>query len=354
MGTAEGALGWKRGAEGAVSSNRESEAARLPGVKFLFVMDPHAGMLPGRDTSLAFMLAAQQREHTVFHCAPAQVANRGQRVWARSERLRLRPTHPVSQAVGAEVVAVDELDAVFVRKDPPFDPQYMHLTQQLDLVKARTLIVNEPSALRDANEKLFAFHFQEFAPPTLVSSDERELTAFVQEMGGQAVIKPLDGAGGSGVAVLGAGDLNLRPLIGLLTAEGKRLALVQEYQPSVVDGDKRVLLLDGRVLGSIRRVPVAGDIRANIHVGGRVEATELTARERQIAESVGKRLAAQGLFFVGLDLINEKLIEINVTSPTGIQELGDLTQTEPAAEVIRWVEKTVAEQPPNWPRRTLP
>jgi glutathione synthase len=171
-----------------------------------------------------------------------------------------------------------------------------------------------------------------------VSADERQLIDFVSQVGGRAVIKPLDGAGGSGVAVLGSNDLNLRPLIGLLTAEGKRLAMVQEFQPSVVEGDKRVLLLDGQVLGTIRRVPQAGDIRANIHVGGRVEATELTSAEREMVAVLGARLREVGLWFVGLDLINGKLIEINVTSPTGIQELGRLTNTRPEQRVIEWVE----------------
>jgi glutathione synthase len=155
------------------------------------------------------------------------------------------------------------------------------------------------------------------------------------------VIKPLDGAGGSGVAFLGSTDVNLRPLLGILTNEGRRLAMVQEFQPSVVEGDKRVLLLDGQVLGAIRRVPRSGDIRANIHVGGRVEATDLSPAEHELAQAVGSHLRAVGLWFVGLDVINGKLIEINVTSPTGIQELGRLTNTQPEVAVVEWIEKRV-------------
>jgi glutathione synthase len=178
-------------------------------------------------------------------------------------------------------------------------------------------------------------------PPTLVSANERQLIDFVARVGGRAVIKPLDGAGGSGVAVLGTTDVNLKPLVALLTSEGRRLAMVQEFLPSVVQGDKRVLLLDGEVLGTIRRVPQGGDIRANIHVGGRVEATDLTAEERVLVASVGRRLRSVGLWFVGLDVIDGKLIEINVTSPTGIQELGRLTNTAPEQRVIEWVEEHV-------------
>jgi glutathione synthase len=219
------------------------------------------------------------------------------------------------------------------------------MTQLLDLVKQETLVINDPGAVRDANEKLYALRFTEFMPPTLVSADERQLIAFVSQVGGRAVIKPLDGAGGSGVAVLGSSDVNLRPLIGLLTAEGRRLAMVQEFQPAVVEGDKRVLLLDGEVLGTIRRVPQAGDIRANIHVGGRVEATTLSLTEKSMVDAVGKQLKAVGLWFVGLDVIDGKLIEINVTSPTGIQELGRLTNTAPEQRVIEWVEGRV--RPPS-------
>jgi glutathione synthase len=315
-----------------------SVPVRLERVRFLFVMDPYATMLPDKDTSFAFMRAALARGHELLHCRPEQLFTEGGKVGARVTPLEVSDQAPHVTAGSPRRELLADLEAVFVRKDPPFDAAYLHMTQLLDLVKDKTLVINDPSAVRDANEKLYGLRFAKFMPPTLVSSDERELTEFVTKVGGRAVIKPLDGAGGSGVAFLGASDVNLRPLIGLLTAEGRRLAMVQEFQPQVVEGDKRVLLLDGRVLGAIRRIPQQGDIRANIHVGGKVVATELTAAEQELADEVGRHLSAVGLWFVGLDLINGKLIEINVTSPTGIQELGRLTNTRPEGSVIEWVE----------------
>lgn len=304
-------------------------------------MDPYAGMLPDKDTSFAFMRASLARGHEVLHCKPEELFNENGRVgaWARPLQVSDRAPHVTAGELGS--VQLAQLDAVLIRKDPPFDSAYLHMTQQLDLVKEQTLVLNDPSAVRDANEKLYALRFPEYMPPTLVSSDERQLTEFVARVGGRAVIKPLDGAGGSGVAFLGSTDVNLRPLLGILTNEGRRLAMVQEFQPSVVEGDKRVLLLDGQVLGAIRRVPRSGDIRANIHVGGRVEATDLSAAERELAKAVGAHLRSVGLWFVGLDVINGKLIEINVTSPTGIQELGRLTNTQPEYAVVEWIEQRV-------------
>jgi glutathione synthase len=302
-------------------------------------MDPYASMLPDKDTSFAFMRAAIARGHEVLHCRPEQLFSEGRHVGALCRPLVVSNTAPHVSAGEPRRERLGELDAVFVRKDPPFDAAYLYLTQLLDLVKGETLVINDPAAVRDANEKLYALGFAEFMPPTLVSCDEQQLIEFVSRVGGRAVIKPLDGAGGSGVAVLAADDVNLKPLVGLLTSEGRRLAMVQEFQPSVVQGDKRVLLLDGEVLGTIRRVPREGDIRANIHVGGRVEHTELSAEEAAMVSAVGARLRKVGLWFVGLDLINGKLIEINVTSPTGIQELGRLTRSVPEDRVIAWVEE---------------
>lgn len=302
-------------------------------------MDPYAGMLPDKDTSFAFMRASLARGHEVLHCRPEQLFASGGHVSAMVTPLQVSDTPPHVTAGASRRESLAHLDAVFIRKDPPFDASYLYTTQLLDLAKEHTLVLNDPSAVRDANEKLYALRFAEFMPPTLVSADERQLIDFVSAVGGRAVIKPLDGAGGSGVAFLGADDVNLRPLVGLLTQEGRRLAMVQEFQPTVVEGDKRVLLLDGQVLGAIRRIPQHGDIRANIHVGGKVVATDLTAAEREMVDVLGKRLSAAGLWFVGLDLINGKLIEINVTSPTGIQELGRLTNRRPEELVIEWVEQ---------------
>lgn len=308
-------------------------------MRFLFVMDPFQGMLPDKDTSFAFMRAAQARGHECLHCLPAHISNEGDRVFAAVRRVQVSQTTPFCTAGDVQEVQLAELDVVFIRKDPPFDSAYLHLTQQLDFVKHCTLVVNDPQALRDANEKLYAFHFAKYMPRTLVSSDTQRLLDFVQEVGGQAVIKPLDGAGGAGVIALDGRARSCRGIIDYLTAESKELAMVQEFQPSVVDGDKRVLLLDGRILGAIRRVPREDDIRANIHVGGRVEACELTAEEQPMVEEIAARLATIGLYFVGLDLIGGKLIEVNVTSPTGIQELGRLTQTTPEVDVVAWAEK---------------
>lgn len=305
-------------------------------------MDPFEGMLPDKDTSFDFMRTAIGRGHQILHCLPHDVSCLGSLVSAKVQTLDLRKDELAFDSTGTIHVELSTVDAIFVRKDPPFDSAYLYLTQQLDLVKSQTLVINDPRALRDANEKLYALQFERFMPPTLVSCNEQALTEFVASVGGRAVIKPLDGAGGSGVAMLSSDDVNLRPLIELLTAHGSRLAMVQQFQPTVTKGDKRVLLLDGELLGVIQRVPPKGDIRANIHVGGQVVKTDLTESEQQLVTELGPHLREAGLYFVGLDLIGGKLIEINVTSPTGVQELRRLSGGDPSARVIDWVEKRVA------------
>ncbi|HMJ14581.1 MAG TPA: glutathione synthase [Polyangiaceae bacterium] len=310
-------------------------------MRILFVMDPAEIMISDKDTSFAFMRGALARGHETLHCLPVQVHNYGREVFADARSIRVSDSAPHVQLGRTETVDLSGLDAVFVRKDPPFDAAYLHLTQQLDLVKDRTLVVNDPNGLRDANEKLFTFHFTEFMPRSLVCSSRERMLEFLSDVGGQAVLKPLDGAGGSGVVALTHGDRNTRALIDLLTQEGRSLALIQEYQSAVTEGDKRVLVLDGEPLGAILRVPRADDLRANIHVGGTVKPTELTAAELTLVRSVGEKLRKHGLWFVGLDLIGEKLIEVNVTSPTGIQELARFQGRPTEQDVIAWVERRV-------------
>ncbi len=313
-------------------------------MRFLFVMDPANTMLPDKDTSFAFMRGARALGHDCWHCLPAELSSEGRHLSVHARPIAVSDTPPhVLLGEPADLSVEGGFDAVFIRKDPPFDDAYLHLTQQLDLVAGRTLVLNRPQGLRDANEKLFALRFAHLMPRTLVTAEPARILAFLEEIGGRAVLKPLDGAGGRGVVALTLGDPNVRALIDLLTAEGRRLAMVQQYLPAIVGGDKRVLLLDGEVLGAIRRVPRADELRANIHVGGRVEATDLDAAERQLLAEVGPVLREHGLHFVGLDLIDGKLIEVNVTSPTGLQEMGRLAARPLERDVIRWVEARVGE-----------
>lgn len=310
-------------------------------MKFLFIMDPAESMLPDKDTTFAFVRAAGARGHLCLHAAPGDVSVTGKKVFVTARPLTVSPEPPYVFLQESELFDLVELDAILVRKDPPFDTEYLHLTQQLDLVKHETVIVNDPTALRDANEKLYALRFSEWMPRTLVTRDREAILQFVENVGGKAVLKPLDGAGGSGVVSLTVGDKNSRALVDILTHDGKVQAMVQEFQPAISEGDKRVLLLGGRLLGAILRVPRADDIRANIHVGGSVRATQLTPGEQKLVDAVGPELHRVGLDFVGLDLIGEKLIEVNVTSPTGIQELGRLAGTSPEIQVIEWIEEQV-------------
>jgi glutathione synthase len=310
-------------------------------MRLLFVMDPAETMTSDKDTTFAFLRGAGALGHRSWHCLPSQISLRGADGFSTARPIAVSDTAPHVSLGAAERLELTSFDAIFIRKDPPFDAHYLYLTQQLDRVKDRVLVLNDPRGIRDANEKLFAFNFQDHTPRSLVSASPKEILEFVTEVGGLAVLKPLDGAGGSGVVTLSLQDRNARSLVDVWTHEGKRLAIVQEYQPAVRVGDKRVLLLEGQALGAILRVPREDDVRANIHAGGTVKPTELTAAEAAIVKAVAPKLIEHGLYFVGLDLIGEKLIEVNVTSPTGIQELSRFAGRPVEQDVIRWVEAKV-------------
>jgi glutathione synthase len=232
---------------------------------------------------------------------------------------------------------------VLVRKDPPFGSEYLWLTLILEHLRGETLALNDPLGLRNANEKLYACHFPELMPPTIVDSDKRRIRAFVEEVGGLAVIKPVDGHGGEGVFRLSNADKNANALIETVTRHGRRIAMVQAFLPAVERGDKRILLVDGDPIGAILRVPRADDVRSNIHVGGTVTAAEIDADDRRIIETIGPRLVRDGLWFVGLDVIGGKLTEVNVTSPTGIQQMSRLSGTNVEARVIDSLERKVRD-----------
>lgn len=318
-------------------------------MKLLFVMDTLDSVNPDKDTSFAFIAAAQDRGHECWHCLPRDVGvtspgtgktegfARARRIATTGDPVANPGTGTIALHGELQRLSLMEIDAVFIRKDPPFDAAYLYLTLVLEHARGGPLLVNDPRALRDSNEKLYALQFGKWMPPTIVTADREEILAFTRDAG-KAVIKPLDGAGGMGVLQLVHGDKNARAIIDLLTVEGRRLAMVQAFLPAVTTGDKRVILVDGEPIGAILRVPQGDDIRSNIHVGGSVVPTELTPRERELCADIGPRLRADGLVFVGLDVIGEHLTEVNVTSPTGIQELGRFQNARPANHLVEWVE----------------
>jgi glutathione synthase len=308
-------------------------------MRLVFVMDPLSRVNPEKDTTFAFVRAAQKRGHESLHVLLHDLSVSGGEAFARARRLRITDDGAQIRLEGEPFpVRLADVGAVLIRKDPPFDRAYLYASLVLESARGKTLLVNDPRGLRDANEKLYALQFPDLTPKTLVTANRDEIHDFVRATGGTGVIKPLDGAGGSGVILLRSDDKNARAIVDLLTHEGHRVAIVQEYLPAVREGDKRILLLDGEVLGAILRVPRGDDIRSNIHAGGHVVPTEVTPRELAMVESMKARLRADGLVFVGLDVIGERLTEVNVTSPTGIQELGRFSGTSPEDRVIEWLE----------------
>ena len=303
------------------------------------IMDGPETINPETDTTYALMLAAEEREHRTWHCQAGDIELNESRVWARARRARADEGAALPLRLDSpERLDLTTVDAVLVRTDPPFDSSYLHLTLLLDHLVNDTLVVNAPRGLRDANEKLYVCRFPEITPPMIVTSDADQLTAFSQEHGG-AVLKPIGGHGGRGVMVLHPRDQNAPSIIDTLTSRGRTPVVAQQFIENVASGDKRILLLDGNPLGAVLRLPTESDFRANICVGGQAVAAEVNENDLRIIDRIAPSLRADGLVFVGIDVIDGHLTEINVTSPTGIQQLGRLTGTRPAHDVISWLER---------------
>lgn len=307
-------------------------------LKIAYVMDPIASINRHKDSTFAMMEAAQLHGHENFYLLPEALFYREGDVCASMQAVRVQREDQFYSLQPAEVRSLRELDAVIMRKDPPFNMQYIYATYLLEQAAAHSLVLNRPAALRNANEKLFALHFPAFIPQTLVGSDRAQIRHFVAEYG-KAILKPIDAKGGEGVFVLEAGNSNNNALLDLMTQMGQQPVVVQAYIPAAKEGDKRVLMVDGEIQAAFQRVPAAGEHRANLNAGAQAVACELTARDREICAEVGQVLKAEGLTFVGLDLIGDYLIEINVTSPTGIQEAKKLTGIDVADSFITWIEE---------------
>jgi glutathione synthase len=320
-------------------------------VKIAFIIDPIQKLDPGHDTSVALMEAAQKMGHEVWVTEAHGLSVVGGKAWAIVQPVQLKP---VTLGEGRWVAVADwyalgdrqllpleEMGAVFMRTDPPVNIPYLYATYVLDYVDpVKTLVINSPSGLRAANEKMYALQFTEAIPETIVSQDKQVIRQFVERLG-KAVIKPLGGKAGEGILLMEAGDRNFNSLIEIST-QGRTPIMVQEYLPAAKDGDKRVILLNGEPIGAVNRVPTGSEFRGNMAVGGQAVKAEITERDRQISAQLAPTLRRDGLFFVGIDIIGGYLTEVNVTSPTGVREIDRFDTVRLGEQVMEWIMQKVA------------
>ncbi len=290
-------------------------------MKIAFQMDPIQTVNINADSTFRIAEEAQARGHELFFYTPDHLAFQEGKVTARGQNFTVQRVQGQHAAL-SEMQEVDlaDFDVIWLRQDPPFDMHYITTTHLLDLIHPETLVVNDPFWVRNYPEKLLVLRFPDLTPPTTVARDLETIKAFKKKHG-DVILKPLYGNGGAGVFRLDQNDRNLASLHEVFTGFSREPLIVQKFLPDVSNGDKRVILVDGEPIGAINRVPAKGETRSNMHVGGRPEKVGLTERDRRICAAIGPLLREKGQIFVGIDVIGDYLTEINVTSPTGIQEL---------------------------------
>ncbi len=295
-------------------------------------MDPIETVKIDADSTFALMLEAQSRGHTLLHYEVRHMAlkegvanpaggKREERLFARGNRVKVARIQGAHFEFGPmETVDLGGMDVVLMRQDPPFDMAYITATHMLEHIQPGTLVVNDPAAVRNAPEKILVTQFPDLMPPTLITWDLEAIRSFRLEYK-DIIVKPLFGNGGAGVFRIRPDDENLGALLEMHFARSREPLMFQRYEPAVRLGDKRIILVDGEAMGAVNRIPAEGEARSNMHVGGRAEQSPLTARDREICAAIGPTLRDQGMIFVGIDVIGDYLTEINVTSPTGLQEI---------------------------------
>ena len=314
-----------------------------------FIIDPIEQLDPCHDTSVALMEAAQARGHQLWITQIDHLSVVGSKAVARLQPVTLKSVQLVEGSWVAptpwfrlgltEVKPLETMDVVVMRKDPPVTMAYFYATYILDYVDPqRTLVVNKPQGLRDANEKMYALQFRDAMPETIVTQEKDTIRQFVAHTG-KAVIKPLGGKAGEGILMLTAGDRNLNSMIEISTRQGTLPVMVQAFIAAAEEGDKRIILLEGEPIGAVNRVPTGQEFRGNMATGGKVVETDITEREQLICTHLAPILKRTGLIFVGIDVIGGYLTEVNVTSPTGIREIDRLEGTHLGHQVIRWIEQ---------------
>ncbi len=314
------------------------------GLRVALQMDPIEGVNINGDSTFRIGLEAQARGHSLWVYTPDKLIFREGRVLAMAEPVTLQRVQGAHVTKGeAELLDLSKVDVVWLRQDPPFDMGYITTTHLLDQLAATTLVVNDPFWVRNFPEKLLVLQFPDLTPPTMIARDLSAIRDFKAEHG-DVILKPLYGNGGAGVFRLDPNDRNLASLHELFTGINREPLIVQKYLSDVTKGDKRIILVDGEPIGAINRVPAVGETRSNMHVGGRPEKIGLTERDREICAAIGPLLREKGQVFVGIDVIGDWLTEINVTSPTGLQELERFDGTNGAALIWEAIEARRAAQ----------
>ncbi|WP_414545676.1 glutathione synthase [Nostoc sp. CCY0012] len=319
-------------------------------MKLAFIIDPIHQLDPCHDTSVALMEAAQTLGHEIWVTQANLLSVVDSKAWAMLQQVELVPVQLVSgRWIAANpwyklstgcFTALETMDAVFMRTDPPINDAYLYATYVLDCIdQQKTLVINSPSGIRGANEKMYALQFTDAIPETIVSADKQLIRQFL-EAKGAAIIKPLGNKAGEGILFLQPGDRNFNSIVELSTLRGRIPVMVQTYLPKAKEGDKRIILLDGKPIGALNRLSSSDDFRNNMAAGGTVAQTEITPREYEICTQISATLRKDGLIFVGIDVIGGYLTEVNVTSPTGIREIDRLDNTHLGYQVIEWVEQT--------------
>jgi glutathione synthase len=319
-------------------------------VKLAFIIDPIHQLDPCHDTSIALLEAAQTLGHEIWVTQVQDLSVVDSKAWAVLERLELVPVQLVEGRYLAAnpwyklrertAVCLETMDAVFMRTDPPVTVPYLYATYILDYIdQNKTLVINSPSGIRAANEKMYALQFTKAIPETIVTADKQLIWQFV-EAKGAAILKPLGNKAGEGILFLQADDRNFNSIVELSTLQGKVPVMVQTYLPEAKEGDKRIILLNGEPIGALNRLSAQGEFRNNMAAGGTVAKTEISQRELEICTQLAETLRKDGLVFVGIDVIGGFLTEVNVTSPTGIREIDRLNGTHLGYQVINWLEQT--------------
>ena len=316
-------------------------------MRLLVVMDPPELVNPDGDTTLVVVMEALRRGHEVAICEPKHLDLDGAHTYATVQQVHeaARERPPFVLAAGKRE-ALGAFQAVLMRKDPPFDVDYFTSTLLLDRAKATTLVINDPASLRTWNEKLAIFEFPGLIADTYVTRSVARMRELLGQLGGEMIVKPLDGAGGAGVFFVKKEDRNAQVIFESVSQGERKWVMAQRYLPAAREGDKRILLLDGEPIGSVLRVPRADDNRGNLHVGGSAVHAPLSPREKQICDEVGAWCKLHGLYWVGLDVIGGHLTEVNITSPTGVQEInrleGHTGKATLEARFVDWIERRVA------------